>query len=118
VLLAALPLNRLLWLGLAVTVLALSCWRYRLQIQAAEFPQLRRARRNDTLSLTQAGITTSPVATNYGWRGQWSQLLHQTTLDTAYGQNPDRFTRRPCAPRLPEKAWINQPTTQAQTVSI
>ena len=39
-------------------------------------------------------------------------------LDTAYTARPDRFTRRPRAPQLSEEAWINQPTTQAQTVSI
>ncbi|MFV2083061.1 hypothetical protein [Micromonospora sp. LOL_021] len=39
----------------------------------------------------------------------------QRALDAAH---PDRFTRRPRAPKLPDQAWINQPTQQDQTVSI
>ncbi|MFV2023004.1 hypothetical protein ACFHVL_31550, partial [Micromonospora sp. LOL_023] len=35
----------------------------------------------------------------------------------AHAAHPDRFTRRPRAPKLPEQAWINPPTQQEQTVS-
>ena len=59
----------------------------------------------------------TPASAHYGTADQ-IRRQRQTTLDTAYTTHPDRFTRRPQAPRLPEKAWINQPTTQAQTVSI
>jgi hypothetical protein len=36
----------------------------------------------------------------------------QATLDRAHAQHPDRFTRRPHPPLLPEQAWINQPVLQ------
>ena len=59
----------------------------------------------------------TPASVHYGTADQ-IRRHRQTTLDTAYAQHPDRFTRRPCAPKIPDQAWINQPTTQAQTVSI
>jgi transposase InsO family protein len=34
----------------------------------------------------------------------------QHTLDRAHAQHPERFSRRPQPPRLPETAWINQPS--------
>ena len=37
------------------------------------------------------------------------QAHRQATLDRAHAQHPERFTRRPRPPRLPEQAWINQP---------
>jgi hypothetical protein len=49
------------------------------------------------------------------------QVRHhrQATLDQAYATRPQRFTRRPRPPRLPEATWINQPTEQqAQPVSV
>jgi putative transposase len=33
----------------------------------------------------------------------------QLTLDRAHARHPERFSRRPRPPRLPEQAWINQP---------
>jgi putative transposase len=33
----------------------------------------------------------------------------QATLDAAYQAHPERFRRRPTAPRIPEAAWINRP---------
>jgi transposase InsO family protein len=36
----------------------------------------------------------------------------QATLDRAHAQHPERFTRRPRPPHLPEQAWINQPALQ------
>jgi putative transposase len=36
----------------------------------------------------------------------------QATLDRAHAQHPERFTRRPHPPRLPERAWINRPALQ------
>jgi transposase InsO family protein len=59
----------------------------------------------------------TPASVHYGTAEQ-IRNHRQTTLDTAYAQHPDRFTRRPRAPQLPEQVWINQPTTQTQTVSI
>jgi len=38
----------------------------------------------------------------------------QATLDAAHATHPHRFgNRRPQAPRLPQAAWINQPSPQA-----
>jgi putative transposase len=59
----------------------------------------------------------TPASVHYGTAEQ-IRKHRQATLDTAYTQHPDRFNRRPRAPQLPDEAWINQPTTQAQTVSI
>jgi hypothetical protein len=36
------------------------------------------------------------------------QVRRQATVERAHAQNPERFTRRPQPPRLPEQAWINQ----------
>ncbi len=33
----------------------------------------------------------------------------QTTLNAAYVAHPERFGRKPLAPKLPEVAWINDP---------
>jgi transposase InsO family protein len=59
----------------------------------------------------------TPASVHYGTADQ-IRRHRQNTLNAAYTQHPDRFARRPRAPQLPEKAWINQPTTEAQTVSI
>ena len=37
------------------------------------------------------------------------QARRQQVLDAAYAARPDRFRRPPQAPKLPAKAWINQP---------
>ncbi|WP_407566991.1 transposase [Polymorphospora sp. A560] len=42
----------------------------------------------------------------------------QRALDAAHAAHPDRFNRRPRAPKLPDQAWINQPTQKEQTVSV
>jgi putative transposase len=39
----------------------------------------------------------------------------QATLDRAHAQHHERFNRQPQPPRLPERAWINQPTQQQPT---
>jgi putative transposase len=36
------------------------------------------------------------------------------TLNRAYATYPERFARRPRPPKLPEVAWINQPTETDQ----
>ena len=33
----------------------------------------------------------------------------QATLNTAYAAHPERFSRRPRPPQIPEQSWINQP---------
>lgn len=79
-----LPLNRLLWLGLALAVLALTCWRYRLNIQGAEIPRLPWQRSRESLPPPAPGETSEQIAASYDWRAQLSQLRHQTSLDTAH----------------------------------
>ncbi|QSB14599.1 hypothetical protein JQS43_24540 [Natronosporangium hydrolyticum] len=54
---------------------------------------------------------------HYGTAEQIRQQ-RQTTLDAAHAAHPDRFNRRPHAPKLPDQAWINQPAQQQQTVSV
>ncbi len=39
----------------------------------------------------------------------------QTTLDHAHAHHPERFSRRPQPPHLPEQAWINPPTQHEPT---
>jgi transposase InsO family protein len=59
----------------------------------------------------------TPASVHYGTADQVQQL-RQTTLDQAYATHPERFTRRPKPPRLPEVVWINQPQPlEAQPVS-
>jgi putative transposase len=59
----------------------------------------------------------TPASVHFGTAEQ-IRLHRQATLDRAYAAYPQRFTRRPRPPRLPEVAWINQPTEQqAQRVS-
>lgn len=38
----------------------------------------------------------------------------QTTLDAAYAAHPERFHRRPTAPKLPERVTINDPATRRE----
>ncbi len=43
----------------------------------------------------------------------------QASFDRAHATHPERFTRRPQAPKLPEKVWINETQPlKAQTVSL
>jgi putative transposase len=43
------------------------------------------------------------------------QARRQQVLDDAYTAHPERFTRRPLAPALPRRVWINQPRPAIQT---
>jgi len=54
----------------------------------------------------------TPASVHYGTATE-IRAQRQTTLDAAYKAQPDRFSRRPTAPKLPESAWINQPTQEA-----
>ena len=59
----------------------------------------------------------TPASVHYG-TAEHVQALRQTTLDQAYATHPDRFTRRPHPPKLPDQAWINEPQPlEAQPVS-
>jgi len=55
----------------------------------------------------------TPASVHFGTADQ-IRAQRQATLDAAYHAHPERFTRRPHPPQLPEAAWINQPTQQPQ----
>jgi transposase InsO family protein len=57
----------------------------------------------------------TPASVHFGTAEQ-IQAQRQATLDRAHAAHPHRFARRPRAPKLPEVAWINQPTDQPQPV--
>lgn len=57
----------------------------------------------------------TPASVHFGTAEQ-IHAQRQATLDHAYAEHPERFTRRPRPPRLPEVAWINQPADQAKPV--
>lgn len=55
----------------------------------------------------------TPASVHFGTAGQ-VRAQRQATLDAAYAARPERFGhRRPQAPKLPEAAWINQPSQEA-----
>ena len=55
----------------------------------------------------------TPASLHYGTATEIRQQ-RQTTLDAAYAANPTRFgNRRPAPPKLPTKAWINDPSREA-----
>lgn len=56
----------------------------------------------------------TPASVHYGTATD-IRARRQATLDHAHAQHPERFSRRPQPPRLPEQAWINQPTQQQPT---
>ncbi|MHB1065783.1 MAG: IS3 family transposase [Georgenia sp.] len=51
----------------------------------------------------------TPASVHYGTADDVRDR-RQATLDAAYAAHPERFTRRPRAPRLPERVTINDPT--------
>lgn len=55
----------------------------------------------------------TPASVHHGTAHE-IRKLRQQTLDAAYAAHPDRFgRRRPQPPRLPDQAWINQPSREA-----
>ena len=55
----------------------------------------------------------TPASVHFGTATE-VRAARQATLDAAYAANPDRFNgRRPIAPKLPQAAWINQPSPEA-----
>lgn len=42
----------------------------------------------------------------------------QGVLDAAYAARPERFCRPPCAPALPEAAWINRPEEETPLAGV
>ena len=51
----------------------------------------------------------TPANVHYG-HAEKIQHERQQTLDKAYAAHPERFRRRPLAPKLPERVTINDPT--------
>ena len=55
----------------------------------------------------------TPASVHHGTAGR-VRAGRAATLERAYQANPGRFRhRRPEPPRLPEAAWINQPSREA-----
>ncbi len=54
----------------------------------------------------------TPASVHFGTATQ-VRAQRAVTLDAAYAAHPDRFRRRPVPPKLPEAAWINQPSREA-----
>ena len=54
----------------------------------------------------------TPASVHYGTATQ-VRAQRAVTLDAAYAVHPDRFRRRPVPPKLPDAAWINQPSREA-----
>jgi putative transposase len=50
----------------------------------------------------------TPASVHFGTAPE-IRAQRQATLDRAHTRHPERFSRRPRPPRLPEQAWINQP---------
>lgn len=55
----------------------------------------------------------TPASVHFG-TAEHIRTQRQATLNHAYATYPERFTRRPRPPQLPEEAWINQPVQQPQ----
>jgi putative transposase len=53
----------------------------------------------------------TPASVHFGTATQ-VRTHRQRTLDRAHAHHPERFSRRPRPPHLPETAWINQPALQ------
>ncbi|WP_414945643.1 transposase, partial [Amycolatopsis sp. cmx-11-32] len=57
----------------------------------------------------------TPASAHFGIAEQ-IRAQRQITLNQAYAEHPERFTRRPRPPKLPEAAWINRPADQPTPV--
>jgi len=53
----------------------------------------------------------TPASVHFGTAAE-VRARRQNTLDRAHARHPERFSRRPSPPHLPEQAWINQPAPQ------
>ncbi|MGW9419776.1 IS3 family transposase [Cellulosimicrobium funkei] len=54
----------------------------------------------------------TPASVHFGTAGQVREQRART-LDQAYAAHPERFSRRPEPPRLPETVWINDPARRS-----
>jgi putative transposase len=55
----------------------------------------------------------TPASVHFGTAEQ-IQAQRQLTLNRAYPEHPERFTRQPRPPKPPDNAWTNQPVDQPQ----
>ncbi|MGO9501083.1 MAG: integrase core domain-containing protein [Streptosporangiaceae bacterium] len=55
----------------------------------------------------------TPASVHFGTAGAVDQA-RQNTLTAAYHAHPERFSRRPHPPVMPEQSWINQPVLETQ----
>ena len=63
-----------------------------------------------------SGIGLHTPASVHDGTARAIQARRQQVLDAAFAARPDRFrARRPVAPKLPGKAWINKPRTSIET---
>ena len=53
----------------------------------------------------------TPASVHFGTAAE-VRAHRQHTLDRAHARHPERFSRRPRPPRLPETVWINQPVPE------
>lgn len=56
----------------------------------------------------------TPADVHHG-RAPAVRAKRQIVLDSAYNAHPERFRRRPVAPRIPEATWINRPEEEPLT---
>ena len=56
-----------------------------------------------------SGIALHTPADVHHGRADNMRAQRQQVLDAAYAAHPERFRRRPSAPRIPEATWINRP---------
>lgn len=59
----------------------------------------------------------TPADVHFG-RAEDVRSSRQVVLDAAYAAHPERFRRRPCAPVLPEAAWINRPDEETRLAAV
>lgn len=59
----------------------------------------------------------TPSDVHFG-RAEAVRAARQVVLDAAYAAHPERFGRPPCAPRLPEAAWINPPEEEMPLAAV
>jgi putative transposase len=62
-----------------------------------------------------SGIGYHTPATVHDGTAAQAQARRAEVLQAAYTANPERFRRHPTPPRMPTKAWINQPPTTIET---
>jgi putative transposase len=84
----------------------------------ARFGSLQHARQHSEAFYTyynhehrHCGIGLHTPASVHHGTAEIIRTQRQHTLDTAWATHPERFTRRPRPPRLPERAGINKPDT-------